>query len=506
MAACDRDELREVSAAVLAVTAHLSVREVLQTIVAAARRLLDAEYAALGIPDGNGSFREFLADGLSNAQWRAIGPLPRQHGLLGAMLRDPSPVRSADIRTHPRFEGWPSAHPVMVDFLGMPIVDGGEILGEIFLANKRRPQTAHPQAANLQAARSQPGQTQPDQSQPGQSQPDQTQHQTQQHQQSGGFDADDEELLRLLAAHAAIAIVNARLYERSRELSIVEERQRIARELHDAVTQKLFSLRLTAEAATALVTRDPQRAVAELDTVRRLAADVTAELKSIVVGLRPADLAGDGLAMALQRQAELLDRVHAARIRFTGDQLPKLSEERQEAAYRVAQEALHNALRHGDPRHVDIQLRRSGRGFTLRITDDGTGFDAAQPDSTRRAGLLYSGSPSHSIPSHSIPSHSIPSHSIPSHSIPSHSIPSHSTPSHSTPSHSTPSRSRTEADPAGSDRADAGTSTDSSRATAQRKLGLASMRERARSVGGRLTITSKPGVGTTVTLEIPGGC
>src|SRR3954468_6491885 len=133
---CDREELREVSAAVLAVTAHLSVREVLQTIVSAARRLLGAEYAALGIPDGNGSFREFLADGLSAEQWRAIGPIPRQHGLLGAMLPDPGPVRSADIRTHPRFEGWPAAHPEMVDFLGMPIVDGDEILGEIFLANK----------------------------------------------------------------------------------------------------------------------------------------------------------------------------------------------------------------------------------------------------------------------------------------------------------------------------------------------------------------------------------
>ncbi|MDG6109734.1 GAF domain-containing sensor histidine kinase [Dactylosporangium aurantiacum] len=390
MGACDRDELREVSAAVLAVTAHLAVREVLQTIVAAARRLLDAQYAALGIPDGNGSFREFIADGLSDAQWRAIGPIPRQHGLLGAMLHDPSPVRAADIRRHPRFEGWPAGHPEMVDFLGMPIVDGDEILGEIFLANKRP----------------QPGR-----------------------HGGGGFDAGDEELLRLLAAHAAIAIVNARLYERGRELSIVEERQRIARELHDAVTQKLFSLRLTAEAASALVTRDSQRALAELDTVRRLAAEATAELKSVVVGLRPADLAGDGLATALRRQAELLDRVHAARIRFTGDQVPKLSEERQEAVYRVAQEALHNALRHGDPRHVDIDLRRSGRGCTLRVTDDGTGFDTAGPGGS-----------------------------------------------------------------GGSARPGA----------AQRRLGLASMRERARSVGGRLTVTSTPGAGTTVTMEVPG--
>src|SRR3954452_8206003 len=129
---CDRGELRDVSAAVLAVTAHLSVREVLQTILSAARRLVDARYAALGIPDDRGSFAEFLADGLTDEQWRAIGPVPRQHGLLGLMLCDPEPVRLPDVRAHPRFDGWPQAHPTLTDFLGVPIIDGGEILGELF--------------------------------------------------------------------------------------------------------------------------------------------------------------------------------------------------------------------------------------------------------------------------------------------------------------------------------------------------------------------------------------
>src|SRR5687767_7200624 len=161
MTSCDRAELREVSAAVLAVTRHLSVREVLRTILSAAQRLLDAQYAALGVPDRKGSFQEFLAVGLTDEQWRAIGPVPRQHGLLGLMLCDPAPVRLPDVREHPHFDGWPAAHPELTDFLGMPIVDGDEILGELFLANKRTP---------------------------------------------GGFTADDEELLRLLAGHAAIAI------------------------------------------------------------------------------------------------------------------------------------------------------------------------------------------------------------------------------------------------------------------------------------------------------------
>jgi signal transduction histidine kinase len=370
----DRDELREVSAAVLAVTAHLSVRDVLQTILTTARRLLDARYAALGVPDKKGSFREFLADGLTDEQWAAIGPVPRQHGVLGLMLCDPNPVRLANIRDHPQFGWWPAAHPELTDFLGMPIVDGEEILGELFLANSNRP---------------------------------------------GGFTAADEELLRLLAAHAAIALVNARLYERGRELSIVEERNRIARELHDAVTQKLFSLRLTADAAAALLVSDAGRAKVELDTVRRLAAEVTDELRAIVVGQRPVDLTGDELDVALRKQVELLDRVHAPAVRFVGGCVPRLDDAGQQAVFRIAQEATHNALRHADAGRIEVDLKYRNGEVLLAVTDDGHGFDQ---------------------------------------------------------------------DAAGG---------------ATRRLGLASMRERARSVGGRLAVTSSPGSGTTVTLAVP---
>jgi len=339
---CDREELRALSAAVLAVTSHLSVREVLQTIVTSARRLLDAEYAALGVPDAGGSFAEFVVDGVSDAQWRAIGPLPRQHGLLGVLMRDPRPLRLDDIRQHPRFEGWPPAHPDMVDFVGVPIIDGTEILGALFLANKRSP---------------------------------------------GGFTADDEDLLRLLAGHAAIALVNARLFERNRELSIVEERSRIAHELHDAVTQKLFSLRLTAEAARTLLSRDLARADAELANVRRLAAEAVDEVRAIVVGLRPVDLAGDGLDVALRKQIELLDRVHGATVRFDASPIPRMGAGREEALYRIAQEALHNALRHGAPSAVDIRLQAHDGVVVLEVADDGLGFDPAEAAPTGQLGI-----------------------------------------------------------------------------------------------------------------------
>src|SRR2546421_10530313 len=121
MSECDREELREVSAAVLAVTSHLTVREVLQTIVTSARRLLDARYAALGVPDPNGSFAEFLADGISDEQWRAVGPGPPPPRPLGGLPRDPNPGRPAPIPTHPRFGPGAAAPPGPARLSGLPV-------------------------------------------------------------------------------------------------------------------------------------------------------------------------------------------------------------------------------------------------------------------------------------------------------------------------------------------------------------------------------------------------
>jgi hypothetical protein len=121
-----RAELQAVSSAVLAVTKHLSVREVLQTIVTAARSLLQADYAALGVPDSIGSFAEFVVDGISDEQWAAIGPLPRQHGLPGIMLQEARPQRLPDIT---RIRASPGTGlPALKDFLGMPVMER-DILG-----------------------------------------------------------------------------------------------------------------------------------------------------------------------------------------------------------------------------------------------------------------------------------------------------------------------------------------------------------------------------------------
>ncbi|MFF2203252.1 GAF domain-containing sensor histidine kinase [Streptomyces sp. NPDC058145] len=338
-----RSGLAAVSSALLAMSRHLEVRDVLKTIVASARELLDAQYAALGVPDDHGGFAQFVVDGVSDAQWKAIGPLPRRHGILAAMLDEARPERLADVRKDPRFEGWPSAHPDMSDFLGLPVRDGEEVIGALFLANKRCPKP----------------------------------------EGGCGFTEEDEELLAILAQHAAIALTNARLYERSRELTIAEERSRLAHELHDAVSQKLFSLRLTAQAATALVDRDPARAKGELHQVAALAAEAADELRAAVVELRPAALDEDGLIATLRTHTQVLDRAHTARVSFATNGFRALPAAQEEAVLRVAQEALHNALRHSGAEHVRVTVDRRGGGAVLRVADDGGGFD---PKAVRRAG------------------------------------------------------------------------------------------------------------------------
>jgi signal transduction histidine kinase len=333
-----RDELRmarRLSEAVLAVSDQLTVPEVLQTIVDTARELGGAQYAALGVPDDDGSFAEFLVSGVSDEVRAAIGPLPRQHGFLAVMLRERQAQRVADIRADPRFGWWPSAHPVLAAFLGVPIVSGGEILGALYLANK-----------------------------------------------PGGFTEADEELVGVLAAHAAIALTHARLYARNRELTIAEERARIAHDLHDAVAQRLFGLRLTLQAADLLLEPDPAAARERLAEVSTLAREAAEELHAAVLELRPARLAEDGLPSVLRKQVQVLDRAYGGadgpRVRYAEDDPPELPPAQQTVVLRVAQEALHNAVRHARAHRIGVRLARHGAGGAiLEVTDDGAGFDVA---------------------------------------------------------------------------------------------------------------------------------
>ncbi|GAB3237823.1 hypothetical protein GCM10027447_37220 [Glycomyces halotolerans] len=330
--------LHEVSAAVGAITRHLSVSQVLEVIVSSARRLVGADYAAIGIPDEAGGFAEFITDGISEEQRLEIGPLPRQHGMLAAILTETDPIRLPDLRRDPRYRWWPKAHPSMAALLGVPIREGDRTLGIVVLTN-------------------------------GLGRP--------------AFTEADTELIELIASHAAIALTNARLYERSRELTVVEERNRLARELHDAVMQRLFSLRLSARAAAKQVETSPAEAAKRLEEVEALAADAIGELRGVIIELRPADLDAHGLVETLRRHVTLLDRLHDTEVSFTAEAPVDLSRDCEVEVLRIVQEALGNAFRHAGAGRVDVAVEAD----RIVIADDGAGFDAEEA-ATRGLGLL----------------------------------------------------------------------------------------------------------------------
>ncbi len=337
------DAFAAMSDVVLAVAGELRLDAVLHRVVHAARELSGASYAALGIPDETGTeFDQFLHVGMSDDLVAKLGPLPRTHGMLGAMLSDPRPFRTDDVTKDPRFRGWwPDAHPMMRSFLGVPIVAKGDIIGAFYLTEKQR-----------------------------------------------GFDENDERLISVLAAHAAIAIENARLFEASRELSVIEERNRLARELHDSMTQNLFSLTLTAEAASELVHADPARAEAEIDRIRALARDTQAELRSLIFELRPPQLEADGLVATIRKDLEVLGRAHGLKADLRVHGTPELDSTVEVELYRIVQEALNNALRHAKADTVEVELDAREGVITIIVRDDGVGFDpSARAIRERRLGL-----------------------------------------------------------------------------------------------------------------------
>ena len=369
-----RAALEALSDAVLAVASEQAVAPILQELVHRARELVGAAYAALGIPDEGEGFAEFIVSGLTPEEIEAIGPLPHSHGMLGAVLQSTESLRTPDLRSDPRYRGWwPRHHPDMTSLLGVPIVSKGTVIGAFYLTNKEG---------------------------------------------AAEFTDADQSLIERFAAHAAVVIESARLHERTRELSVIEERNRLARELHDSVTQSLFSLSLTAEAAAELVDRRPEAAREQARRAAELARTTLREMRDLVFELRAPDLEAEGLASTLRKHVEIVRRTSGVDISLAVEGTDGVDVRVGREVYRIVQEALNNALRHSGARSVSIELRLTGDRLHASVADDGRGFDP---------GAL-------------------------------------------------PVRSR--------------------------HLGLTSMEERARSIGGKLLVDSRPGAGTTVTLEV----
>jgi signal transduction histidine kinase len=321
----------------MALASELSLDAVLQRIVELAVDLTGARYGALGVltPDGR-SIEDFITVGITPEERAALGNPPVGHGLLGALTREPHPIRIPNIAADPRSVGFPPNHPPMTSLLGARIIGRGTVFGNIYLTNK--------QGAEM-------------------------------------FDEEDERVLVVLATQAAIAVENARLYDeterRGRELQrlqVFEERERIAKELHDGVIQSLFAVGMNLQ-GVATSSADPE-------TARRLEAAVEdvdvaiRDLRNYIFGLRPGILADRQLDQALK---ELTSEFGARSgvvtvVEVDGDAASELASRAGDVA-QLAREALSNVSRHAEATTCRVSLRPGAEGIVLEIDDDGRGFD-----------------------------------------------------------------------------------------------------------------------------------
>ena len=333
-----RKQLQAVNAAGIALTSELDRDEVLQRVADQARLVANAKYAALGVFDEEGVVESFTTSGISAEDRARIGPLPRGRGLLGHLQKERKPLRLRDLHEHPASVGFPPNHPPMKSFVGAPIMLRGETLGNLYITEKIG---------------------------------------------ADEFTTDDAEALETLAAQAAIAIENARLYEQAERVSVLEERHRIRMDLHDGVMQSLYGVGLLLEDVADRVNEEPEHAKTQLmRAVDRLNAAI-ADLRGYVLGLRPVQASDQPLAQSLSL---LADQARSnALIDVEVDVSPaaasSLDHARREAAYYIAADALGNIARHARARHASVQLHENDGTVMLRITDDGVGF-AFDPAST----------------------------------------------------------------------------------------------------------------------------
>ena len=332
--------------AVRGISGELDVDRVLQHIVDRVRELVGAQYAAIGIVDREGAIERFITSGISDEQRARIGNLPRGHGLLGLIIREGRAVRIPEIAAHPESYGFPEHHPPMSSFLGMPITNRAVPVGRLYLTNK---------------------------------------------QGADEFSAADQALVEVFALHAGIAIENARLHDQVRRLAVVDERERISRDLHDSVIQAIYAQTLALDDVPEMAASEPDEAGRRVDEAIDALHAVIRDIRNFIFGLRPVLLESGDLGHGLEHLATELRRSGGVAVAVSVDDehghLARLPIETVAELLAIMREALSNVARHAGATTCRVRLTSERDRLRLEIHDDGRGFDAARRGSDGHHGL-----------------------------------------------------------------------------------------------------------------------
>jgi signal transduction histidine kinase len=327
----DPVKLRRLVQAMLILEGELSLPVVLRRLVEEACQLVDAQYGALGVlNEQRTALDEFITVGLDEDEERSIGPRPTGRGILGRLIVDATPLRMSNLTESSDSYGFPAHHPEMESFLGVPVRVRGEVYGNLYLTNK------------VDAAE---------------------------------FSEDDESTAMALALAAGIAIENARLHTVMRERTLTEDRDRIARDLHDSIIQRLFAVGLSLQGTAHMIER-PEVVSRISDAINKL-DDTIRQLRTAIFDLE-VTITQEGFR---RRVYDLLFELAPVigshpQVTFSGPVDSGVTGPLADEVLATLREALTNVGKHADASHVVVTIA-VGDDLRLVVVDDGTGIDGA---------------------------------------------------------------------------------------------------------------------------------
>jgi signal transduction histidine kinase len=339
-----RAAVEALSDAIGGIAGVFTVEAVLQHIVDRVRELVGSRYAALGIlDDDRRRIERFITSGITPEQRRLLGAPPEGHGLLGLIITEGTSLRISDIAAHPASYGFPPNHPPMTSMLGVPVRLKNRTIGNLYLTDKTT---------------------------------------------AAEFSDDDQRLVELFAAHAGIAIENARLHEAVQHLAVVDERERIGKDLHDGIIQTLYAISLSLEDVPDIMSTDGTEAMARVDRAIDTLNAAIADLRQFVVGLQPEQVERTHFYGLLAALADQVRQNHIMDVELElPDERVDLTAHARGELLQITREALSNAARHALASTARVSVDREGPDLRIVIADDGTGFDALHEAPAGHQGL-----------------------------------------------------------------------------------------------------------------------
>jgi signal transduction histidine kinase len=332
-------QLKDIASAVMYAAEAGTVEQVLERIAHVSKELVNARYAALGVPDGKGGLRFFKVAGMSSEAIALLDHLPVGHGLLGSIMKERKSIRLERMADDERSAGFCRAHPVMTSLLGVPVQVGNQLFGTLYLCDREDGQP---------------------------------------------FSEQDEWLIETMAGYAALAIAGSEMGDKQHRLMLLEERERIAMELHDGIIQSLYAIGMHLDLMRLSGKADEEQTGEVLHNIDGVIEDI----RRFIMNLQRKESDQKTVAQYLQDVVNRLHPPSTIKIEVVGPNNPPLfTPATFEAILQMANEAISNAIRHAEATVIQVLAKRQNGKLHITVADNGKGFNPEELASNRGLGL-----------------------------------------------------------------------------------------------------------------------